>query len=164
VSKEMKHLVTIYRAANPDIAGASFEEFQDEHEVFGIVYTSKVCEVLGLTRKFGGGWEAMPKLYELLAVHATRQHDDIVAAESTQTKGFDDPDLLRSILATAGLEEGDGYCAFTCNVLKVLGLVVAGPSNNSWKPTPGLRNLMMGRLVRPLNVRASHPEVAEVDD
>jgi hypothetical protein len=164
----MESFVAICKAANPEFKSWTLEHFEDNYGGLEIGFTCEVCGVLGLTRKVGGGWETMPHLHELLVEHAARQHEDISLTGLKRARICDDPYLLRSIFFAAGWEEENEahFVEFACNVLKVLGLVVGGPSDESWKPTTRLRNLVMSRLVQSLkpDVRVVKTELPNDDD
>jgi hypothetical protein len=164
----MESFVAICKAANPEFKSWTLEDFEDNFGGLEMGFTCEVCGVLGLTRKVGGGWETMPHLHELLVEHAARQHEDISPTGLKRARIYDDPYLLRSIFFAAGWEEENEahFVEFACNVLKVLGLVVGGPSDESWKPTTRLRNLVMSRLVQSLkaDVRITKTDLPEVDD
>jgi hypothetical protein len=163
----MDSFVAICKAANPEFKSWSIEQFEDNCGGLELSFAYEVCGVLGLTRKVDRGWETMPRLHELLVEHAARQHEDSSLTGLKRPRIYDDPYLLKTIFLAAGWEEENmpDFVEFACNVLKVLGLVVGGPNDESWKPTTSLRNLVMSRLVQSLkaDVRIAK-NLPEVDD
>jgi hypothetical protein len=149
MSNGIECLVSICKAANQQFKGWTLKDFED-HLWGEISSTCEVCGVLGLTRRVESDWNTMPHLHELLVEQAALKSED--RASSACNSIDNDPNLLRTIFIAAGWDEENeaDIFEFVCNVLKVLGLVVGGPSDDSWKPTTRLRNLVMSRLVRSL--------------
>ena len=166
MSHQIESLVAICKAANPEFKSESLEQFEDNHDCEEISGTYKVCGILGLTRKGERGWETMPHLYELLVEQAALNSEDRALMECNSIDN--DPYLLKTIFVATGWEEE--YEAdifdFVCNVLKVLGLVVGSATDQSWKPTARLKNLVISRLVGSLkaDVRVTKADLLEADD
>jgi len=155
MSHKMESFVAICEAANPEfIRLAHLEGYYGGWE---IGFTCEVFEIVGLTRRVGDWWELTPHAHELLAEQAPLNAEDRALTERNSIDH--DPYLLKTIFIAAGWKEGDkGHTfEFACNVLKVLGLVVGGPSDDSWRPTARLKCLVMSRLVGSLKpeVRAT---------
>ena len=131
MDNEIESFVAICKAANPEFKSWTLEHFEDNYGGLELSFTYEVCGVLGLTRKVDRGWETMPHLHELLVEHAARQHEEISLTGLKPARVYNDPYLLRSIFFAAGWEEENEahFVEFACNVLKVLGLVVGGPSD-----------------------------------